>query len=102
MRLELKRDILSVIGGIYRTFNHPNSIGYVFNPMPNGLSINNGMFCSNFDEIDHNQWEYFVSFDTYRRPNCWADKMKIYRIREDNTLKYAGDLRSFLKERELV
>lgn len=106
MKKELKQDIISVIGGLYR-LNHPNSVGYLFNPAKNGFSIFSGLFCSNYGEIFDNPWSYFVPFETIRQGqsgpasivNLWADPYKIYRINENQTLTEVDTLEPHLKRK---
>lgn len=63
MKNSLKKDALSVCGGLYR-MNATTAIGYLFNPTMDEKEVNIGMFCHHTNEIDKYQWTYFYSFET--------------------------------------
>lgn len=65
MKASLKKDALSVCGGLYR-MNAPHSIGYLFNPTIDGKSVSTGMFCDWEYEKNKDEWTYFYDYKTGR------------------------------------
>ena len=65
MKTSLKKDALSVCGGLYR-MNATTAIGYLFNPTMDEKEVSTGMFCHNEREINEDEWTYFYCFETKR------------------------------------
>lgn len=64
MKQSLKRDALSVCGGMYR-MNASYAVGYMFNATDDGKKVYNGEFCGS-SEIDKlsKQYDYYYDFET--------------------------------------
>jgi len=64
MKTSLKKDALSVCGGIYR-MNASGTIGYMFNSTDDGKKVYNGEFCygSEYDKLVK-EYDYFYDFST--------------------------------------
>ncbi len=65
IREELYGEALKVCGSLHRR-NSPNSIGYLFNPDANHTKVLSGMFCDLENEINGNEWRYYISFKDYK------------------------------------
>lgn len=80
MKSILLRDVVNTTTSIY-SWNAPHAIGYLFNPNKQGNEIAKGMYCDRPNEIDHNQWAYFVAFVDNRNLNVKPGF--IYELKED-------------------
>lgn len=63
MKTSLKKDVISVVGGLFR-MNAAGAIGYLFNPNESETKISTGMFCHFESEINSREWTYFLDFKT--------------------------------------
>lgn len=60
----LQKDVYQVICGVNR-LNSPHAIGYLFfTSNKNKNAIYRGKFCTFEDEINAENWDYFVDFKT--------------------------------------
>lgn len=64
MKQSLKKDALSVCGGLFR-LNSSYAEGYMFNSTDDGKKVYNGEFCSAY-EVDKlsKEYDYYYDFKT--------------------------------------
>jgi hypothetical protein len=59
MKESLRKEAKAIGNGFY-SINAPGRIGYLFNPSFDGKTISNGMFCNRKEEINKDEWTYFM------------------------------------------